>query len=307
MTKTVGGSGNRWSILPLLIVVALATAGFAYAVTCDRCGEEISGRYYHTSDGNFHPACYQAVRPRCAITGRALEGSYYQDYWGNRYHATVPDLYPECRFCGRFISENLTDGGVELDNGDFMCNLCAATVIDNPREARQLVANIADSLRRDGIDVEDVYDIEIKLCPLSEIQDKLSDYTADPFGLAESNRFVILDVTLSESYTIWLYNELPYTEFISTAAHELMHVWIYQNDNHDLDPAFEEGSCNYASYLVLERFDPNLTGYVIERLERNVDEIYGEGYRRVAALVEERGIDHWLGNLSDNRYLPAGF
>jgi hypothetical protein len=61
-----------------------------------------------------------------------------------------------------------------------------------------------------------------------------------------------------------------------------------------LDEAFEEGSANYAAYLVLRGRPGDEERLHHPRDDGGPDRAYGEGFRRVKKYVEGRGIPAWL-------------
>ena len=96
---------------------------------------------------------------------------------------------------------------------------------------------------------------------------------------------------------------LPRFDFTGALAHELMHVWLFSNAPTDIDPAFREGSCNYAAYLALQKYSDKEALFVIDRMLQDPDPIYGDGFRRVKEFVEEKGIRYWLHYLQNHKYL----
>jgi hypothetical protein len=93
---------------------------------------------------------------------------------------------------------------------------------------------------------------------------------------------------------VYLLNGMPRAQMAATAAHELMHVWQFRNSKLRQDPALSEGSCNFASYLVLRRIGGQDADYVIDGMLTDPDSIYGEGFRRVKAFAEKNGMPAWL-------------
>ena len=94
---------------------------------------------------------------------------------------------------------------------------------------------------------------------------------------------------------------------MTTLAHELTHVWQIQRGRLENDPAFNEGSCNYVAYLVLERYDGEVYDFMRDNLIENEDPTYGEGLRRVKKFAEEKGVEEWLARLQTEENLPEGY
>jgi hypothetical protein len=57
---------------------------------------------------------------------------------------------------------------------------------------------------------------------------------------------------------VYILHGMPRIDAIATLAHELTHVWQSVHGRLENDPAFAEGSCNYASYLVLGQYPRSL-------------------------------------------------
>ena len=114
-------------------------------------------------------------------------------------------------------------------------------------------------------------------------------------GYAVFNRQVDKDGNIiTFKMQIFMLEGLPEASFISTCAHELMHIWFYSHNITDTSPALAEGSCNMASYLVLRRQKSLEAEFLIKGLFADKDKIYGGGFRKVQKLADRRGIAGWL-------------
>ena len=71
-------------------------------------------------------------------------------------------------------------------------------------------------------------------------------------------------------------------------AHELLHVW--QNEHRvSLPPKFSEGFCNLGTYLFYTYLNNELSTMLAERMMKDPDPIYGEGFREVKQIFETEG------------------
>ena len=68
-----------------------------------------------------------------------------------------------------------------------------------------------------------------------------------------------------------------------------------------------EGSCNYASFLVLESIDDEESRYGIQNLLDDPDPVYGEGFRRVKRFADENGRARWVALLAKKSSFPSGY
>jgi hypothetical protein len=112
-----------------------------------------------------------------------------------------------------------------------------------------------------------------------------TDYLVDKTAFGKVN---------DETIRVYLLYGMPRVQTTGTAAHELMHVWQFRKGRLDQDPAVSEGSCNFASYLVLRKMGGPGAEFVIDGMLKDPDPVYGEGFRRVKAYADDKGIAAWL-------------
>ncbi len=274
-------------------------------LVCDYCGKSLSGAYIVNDSGKYHESCYEDhVAPRCGVCGQVIDGEYFIDHWGNFVHVHHGDEVPRCEYCNRFISEYITGGGYKYSDGRFICRLCDKQAVRAINEARHLMETTAAILKARGIEI-DIADIPLHLVDKREMARLRRDERGDPHG------FTYVEVTTTiggivtdRKFEIYMLTAMPRMHFIATLAHELMHVWLHENAPQDIEAAFCEGSCNYASFLVLEDYPGKETDYIKASLENDPDPVYGDGFRRTAQFVDKRGIEAWLTYLRMNNYPP---
>lgn len=325
----------RWNVLELaalgLLVAALASAAPAAAgegricgacgrpvegphfetggqlyhpecFTCEQCKEPIKGAFTVFRGKNYHTACFEEhVALRCAVCGGIIEGQYLLDHWGNAYHTRHKGDALQCDFCQRFIVGALGDGMKHFPDGRTLCAKCAPSSVESVREARSIMADVARELARSGIRV-DTGTIQLRLLGQdgmariarnrSHETKGFTDYLVKkgPFGNVQS-----------EEMRVYLLLGMPRAQFAGTVAHELMHIWQFQRGCLEQDPAFSEGSCNFASYLVLKRLGGPEAEFAIDSMWKDPDPIYGGGYRRVKLYAEREGVRAWLRALEKRR------
>nr|WP_281389034.1 protein DA1 [Spirochaeta isovalerica] len=93
---------------------------------------------------------------------------------------------------------------------------------------------------------------------------------------------------------IYILKGMPESSFISACAHELMHIWFYSRGLTGLSPRLEEGSCNYAAYLILKTLNSPEAAYRIHELMEDRSPVYGKGFQKVLKMVEGHGVPYWL-------------
>ena len=278
-----------------------------FAPRCAYCGGIIEDTSVIYKGKNYHKDCFENhVAIKCTICGELITGEYLQDFWGNSYHLSHKGEFPQCESCGRLISEKTTGGGIQYPDGRHICNLCRATALTDPDRARKILDKVRLQLAGENIRIEDD-DIGLHLVDMNQLK-KMSGKNMDSQkGYTQYKYTKIGDNLTSVHFDIYILDGLPEINFISIAAHELMHVWQHENAPAENDPAFCEGSCNYASYLVLKHYSGKMPEYLIDNLIRDDDKIYGDGFRRVKKLAEEHGADYWLRHLKSHKDFPAGY
>jgi len=278
-----------------------------FAPRCAYCGEVITGKQVITGGETYHDSCYyKYVAKYCSICGEVIIGEYYADYWGNHYHKAHLDTMHRCEYCGRVICDKLTSGGTVYSDDRHVCNICRGTAVDNIDEAMRLQDSALSLLTLEGIEI-DKGKIKLHLVDRDELK-KISDEDIDlqeGFTLYRWSKRE--QIVINRSFDIYILEGMPRIHFISVMAHELMHVWQHYNAIENNDRQFCEGSCNYASFLVLKYLPGDYTNYLIHKLNINEDPVYGDGFRRVKEFVARNGIDYWLYQLENDKKLPSGF
>ena len=279
---------------------------------CDYCHKTIKGNQFIKKDGKYyHEKCFfNHIVPKCAVCGKPIKGEYLKNYWGQIYHPRHQNHLTKCEYCGRIIKHPHTD-----ENGFYVCDLCKRKEITELYEAKDIIDKINRILYKKDIEI-DLSNIDIHLITLSEMKkiSKNPNITSDNKGMAEY-KIIKTGETEKKNYNIYLLKNMPKYTFVEVAAHELMHIWIYENGEKEQEPALVEGSCNYASYLVLTelkkkdqfrllQLNDKYIDYSITTLQNNNDPIYGDGYRRIKKYAAKYGIFMWLNYLKHHKNLP---
>jgi len=287
------------------------TRGRLYHSSCFRCAQcdrAITGAYAEYKGKNYHNDCFEAhVALKCALCDKVIQGEYLQDYWGNSYCFLHEHDAPVCDSCGRFISERTTNGGVRYDDGRFVCNVCRPKSVTDIDDILLLVHEVAEHMKSMGMKV-DYNGIRIHLIGRGDMQ-KLSGHHSEGLrGFTDYREdFRVFGRSRNRAMDMYLLYGMPRMELISTIAHELAHVWQFNRGRFRNDSAWNEGSCNYAAYLVLSRYPGRESSFFRTSLARDDDGVYGEGFRRVKTLAEAEGAKSWLRHLARSTDFPAGY
>jgi hypothetical protein len=234
------------------------------------------------------------VALRCAVCDGIIQGEYLIDFWGDAYHKSHQGVVSQCDFCQRFIYGPLLDGMIRFSDSRRLCGRCAPSSISKAGQVRLIFAEVRELLDSFGMRV-DIAPIEILLVDADELQRVASSSSHNTKGF--SDYLVTKNIfgqVKSETIKVYLLVGMPRTQMTSTVAHELAHVWQFQNGRLHQDEAVSEGSCNFAAYLVLRETGGYDAEFVIDNMLKDPDEIYGEGFRRVKRYAENEGIQSWL-------------
>lgn len=275
-----------------------------YQLICSHCDRPITDTYIEVDKRKYHEQCYQAyVAPRCAACGERLTDMYQLDAYGNRYHPFHQDVFPSCRYCqGYFLGHGR--GGQIYDDGRAICDHCLATAVTDEDELETLAEEINGHLTLYGLNVV-LSQITLEFGNLDELQIDHANPHPNPTGLTRlEQRTAFFGLITESDQTVTIAYGMPRAWVISTLAHELTHVWHNQNGRLDLESAFCEGSCNYASYLVLQEYEGPLVDYLILSMEQEADPIYGDGYRMVKNWVDRASVYEWVALMLTADTLP---
>ncbi len=283
---------------------------------CNYCHKPITSQKFIESDGKYyHNECfYNNVVPRCSICGKPLKGKYLTNFWGEKYHPYHESELKKCEYCNRLIQ----NAPIPDENGFYVCDICKRKEISDLFHAKDFIKKINRLLYGYGIDI-DLSLVKIKIGTLTDMKNSIKneDITPDQKGLAEY-KIIKNGHNLKKEYTIFILKDIPDFVFAEIAAHELMHIWIYENCTKNQQPALVEGSCNYAAYLVLSKLtsynpyrmisvQPKDAEYSILQLNENTDPIYGIGFKRIKKYAEKFGIEMWLSYIKHHQNLPKNF
>lgn len=290
---------------------AFHTQGRVYhpsCFVCEVCQRPISGTYSEQRGKVYHNDCFiDHVALKCSLCKDVLRGEYLQDYWGNSYCKRHDGEAPMCDSCGRFVSEKLTGGGTRYDDGRFICNICKPESITDIDEILEIVFEVAGHMKTFGMEV-DYNGIQIHLIGRDKMMTLSGHHSNGLRGFTDYREdWRVFGKSQNRKMHIYLLYGMPRMEIINTVAHEMAHVWQFNRGRFRNERAWSEGSCNYAAYLVLGKYPGRESSFFRTSLTRDIDPVYGDGFRRVKTLAESEGNKAWLRHLSKNADFPSGF
>ncbi|MEW6752304.1 MAG: protein DA1 [Candidatus Latescibacterota bacterium] len=318
-------------VLILLLSCLAARAGLAAdSLRCAACGQEITGTYVTALDRTWHPehfacagcgralagesflahdgaaycpACYhERFSARCAICAQPLTTAYAEDAWGNRYHPRHTQEVSACSSCGRLICSALTRGGVRYGDGRALCTLCRATSVDEAGAAGRLLEQVRAGLVAAGLPFVQP-NLPVRLVSLQDLSRLAGNDRAH--GRTQTvleTRHGRVVARRIEEITI-LYG-LPAEHFCAVAAHELGHVYLFEQGFADLPRQVEEGVCELLSCLWLGTRAGPEAAFHAERKRLSDDPLYGAGLRSALDALQGRSLAEVLDHVRQHRAFP---
>jgi hypothetical protein len=253
---------------------------------CAYCNKVITGDYITSKGKVYHPECYNNnVVPQCSVCLQPLSGEYKIDVYGNKFHAYHASEFNKCDNCGRLICPELTGGGISYGDGRHICNICYKKAVFTERDINDLLDKVMNKLNDLGFDLKSD-NISIQGVNLNELKrvsgtDTFSEL--EGFCSSDASSETINGILQRKTFTskIYVLNGIPAINLEAIIAHELMHAWMFQNTKNEQSSEVCEGSCNYIAYLyLLASSDPEVQ-YILKRMDKNPDIVYGGGYLKI--------------------------
>lgn len=288
--------GTIFAFLMLTLSVAAATA----VKTCAVCGRRMINRRYYTMNGKVYcsQACLDKALPKCRSCGKVLRGRSVTVKTDKlNFYCTECAALPRCFCC------QLPGRTEELSDGRRRCPECRKNAVADPDEARRLFDGVRKKLAELGIEGcgnltffpvgrkrlrrvqgRDFDELELGLYR-HEVQKNIVTRTS-LFGKEETREDI-----LSDRCAIYIYDSMERRRFCETAAHEIAHDWMEHHFPGVKSDWIREGFAEYVASLY-NRASGNAAANW--RMEANPDPVYGDGYRRIKSIAEEKGFDGLL-------------
>jgi len=265
------------------------------APRCAFCGLPMVGEYQIYDGKAYHSACYRdRVAPRCVYCHRPLLDRYLVDSWGDSYCPEHQKQYPGCAFCGRLIPpEQQTQGWNGY--GVTRCTVCRLSAIEAVEQAQPLFQECKRWLARQGFRFNQL-PLHLELHDRPTLLKLLQGRSVNhPLGVTLTSR-QIRNGYLSSSHIegVAVLQGMPPTLFAGVVLHELGHVWLTVHRIEQLPSWAEEGFCQLLSYRYYTGLHTPEARYHAERLEKESDPVYGEGFRAMRARAEKMGFERFI-------------
>lgn len=287
---------------------------------CKHCHQRVLDEYLVRKGFVYHPACApgplkktaplptpstQTSAPLfCTVCKGKLTAKYLYNHWGETAHPQHQSQKThQCSACHRFLSA-ATQQGLQYGDGRIICGLCQMTAVTEPESVEPSRQRVLKTLNTAGFDYIPDY-ISITLSDQRRLNQALKKRAhANSHGLTKTIEKSVNGMVQYREHSIFILYGLPRVVFEGVLAHELLHVWLNEQDNtRERMPQEIEGFCNLGTARVYQQEDTPLSRYLLERMHKDVDPVYGEGYRMQKQRLTQMGWD----GLRNDMQRPAPF
>lgn len=279
-TWITGAVWAAMAVITPLAYTASALPAFAAGVICASCGKEIG------------------------------PGRYMQDQWKACFHMQHSNL-KRCYYCARGISAYNTRGGITYADGRDVCNICSGTSVTEDFEASSHAEQVRNRMGIWGLKFA-YGTIPVRLVDQHTLDKlfghrggshdgKINGLTTKKWTKDSTGRVISREVSIAMLYG------LPLEVYQKTIAHELMHAWMFVDQQPEHQPALEEGVCNLAAYYILQENSTEYAQFLREAMYKSPNRVYGEGLRRAIRYVQRHEFAGLVGMLRANKDYPRGY
>lgn len=274
---------------------------------CAHCDKPIEGSFNKSESKYYHTYCMREfVVPKCGVCGEPLEGHYFQDLYGYKYHDYHVNSLFKCDNCDRLICDRITKGGKTFSDGRHLCNICLENSVKSESTYKYLLNKVSSKLKGLGlyIDMGNVTVNAVDRDGLKKVIGK--SYNIEMKGFCRITTETITNNHKSKTtkqFDIFVLNMIPQIYIETTLAHELMHVWLEQNTHNKHSDDLEEGSCHFIAYKYLNLLNNSDSENLTKFMMNDISPVYGEGFRKVFTVFNNRYLVELLNYLKNNKTL----
>jgi hypothetical protein len=167
-----------------------------------------------------------------------------------------------------------------------ICSTCSSSSVTTDaqvEQCRQKVIRVFDELGITGIPLT----IPISMKPTDEMEGTLGHI-----------RYYKTRMPNLADFRIYMTYGLPRLYFQGVLAHEMLHSWLALYGR-EVTNDESEGFCNLGNAFIYVKDDSDFAHYLMKRMYKNADLVYGDGYRLQKQRYEKLG---WAGLLESLRY-----
>ena len=223
----------------------------------------------------------------CIVCKQPIVGEYTIDSWGNAAHKNHNSKKTEfCNSCFRIIEESPIFKSKTLLDGRKLCFQCSLTKVENLTVAQKSFRDIKEIYSKFNLlNIPDTVKLQlVSLTEMKRIAKTTSNFTR---GLTATQYTALLNQR-KFSHNIYVLIGLPKLEFDAVLAHEMLHVFLTEN-NITLPYHKMEGFCNLGSYLIYARDKSKHGQVMLAHMEKNPDHAYGVTFREMKSILLKFG------------------
>ena len=216
----------------------------------------------------------------CAVCGKPVIGRCRVDQWGQYFHEDCE--FKPCINCGRVVPLN----DLHLPHNRQVCSHCIDKVVRKDTHIQWVYDRVQEIFAKNFLSLPGRIPVEI-VTPEHILKLSRKNYGGRfPSGLTVSGGVGFFGAKMH--HNVYMLDYQHKVVFGGVLAHELLHVW--QNEHRvSLPPKFSEGFCNLGTYLFYTYLNNELSTMLAERMMKDPDPIYGEGFREVKQIFETEG------------------
>ncbi|MFO1518774.1 MAG: hypothetical protein U1F57_03785 [bacterium] len=219
----------------------------------------------------------------CCLCREPLSGRVAQDAWGNSAHLTHRISF--CGSCERILSPYSSGGAYQYSDGRLICGFCKKIAVTDSVEANRGRRKVLDLLEKAGF-LGIPKNVKIVLAHPRSLS---AHARGRPTSGLTLTHFHFNNYKRSgTTHQIGILHGLPKVEFEAVMAHELLHVWQHENGIH-FSPMYAEGLCELGGFLVYSEDSSDLARHFLEKMKRNPDPVYGNGFRLMLEKLKKVG------------------
>lgn len=317
----------------ILSVLFLFSFSALLALNCSVCKKDIKGKYLKNNKGAAFCSqkCFASTAPKCSYCKKpCLRGAYSfikKHYCSKACVNAVskcascntpspqqiriivnPDgkkkifcpacaNKPKCYYCA---FPNKTS---RLSDGRHICRDCKKTAVSSPEEIRRKVKNIRSHLHR-MFGFEPNHHMEIQILDLPALEKACQGiYQMENGNRIALMRFEYVINTKTDrrgrkiksmgrtKCRMFILKDTPLALLEDAIAHELTHDFLRHNTGQYTDLSIEEG---FAEAIAAEYNKSVKRSYVNIRKQNTPDPVYGDGYRKMSAMLKKQGFRRTL-------------
>jgi Protein DA1 len=251
-----------------------------------RKGVSRKGKYYCSRE------CSDSTLKKCSMCGGRLRGRYMNI--GGSYYCKNCASRPRC-FCCQKPAD-----GASLSDGRLVCKKCMKNPVTSMEQLKKIHQEV-QLLLKDKLKLKTPAEVELRIVDFPTLQKKSPNYSEGiELGLfeykckihTETKKNILMGTETSrtyktdEKYIIYILSHLPEYKAKEVMAHELAHAWMQKYYSGISDLKIREGWAQYVAHDANRLMNQ---AYLNPHIENNKDPIYGDGYRLIKKMVDQKG------------------